>query len=162
MAGGNPNDEADAKPAALTLDTLRTRHDVALILEAHSRKGEGGSSKNRPKEPFGWSGWMRWPEFGIHLADDGTITHWRGMRDERAFPHQLDRGGDWPWTPVVTLASASLEKIKDAARDAGRELSVREYERVTGVARSTVQDILSKHRLEVAQAAHGVDQDGPR
>jgi hypothetical protein len=59
LAGGNPNDEKDAKPAAKALDRLRATHGCALLLEAHSRKAENGDPTKRPKEPFGWSGWMR-------------------------------------------------------------------------------------------------------
>ena len=41
---------------------------------------------------------MRWPEFGIHISDAGQLTHWRGQRDQRAWPRTLIRGGRWPWT----------------------------------------------------------------
>lgn len=155
MAGGNPNDEQDAKPAALTIDAMRARHGIAVVLEAHSRKGEGG--KHRPKEPFGWSGWMRWPEFGIHLGDDGAITHWRGMRDERTFPHQVNKGGEWPWTPMTNLHEQRLQEIKDATREAGRKMSVREYGKATGIPHAAVQRIVHDHGLEIEQAAYGLD-----
>ena len=135
MAGGNPNDEVDAKPAAMALDRMRVKYDIALVLEAHTKKSTDGQAKNRAKEPFGWSGWMRWPEFGVHLSATGEITHWRGMRDERDIPQMLTRGGIWPWSPVmdpdeelfnrickwaIDNQETSFRKIHDAGIGAGR------------------------------------------
>lgn len=158
MAGGNPNDEVDAKPAALNLDAMRARHDLAVILEAHSRKGDGG--KHRPREPYGWSGWMRWPEFGLHLDENGTVSHWRGMRDERLFPHQMNKGGEWPWTPAVSLSEQRFNDIRQAFIKAGKRLSVREVEAATGIPRSSVQDILGRRGLELDQALYGLSEGG--
>lgn len=130
LAGGNPNDEKDAKPAAMALDRIRDRHNVGLILEAHSRKGETNNPKHRPKEPFGWSGWMRWPEFGFHIDLDGDFTPWRGKRDrDREFPTHLKQGGAWPWNPIVTLADQEWLEIRRVAEAAGQRLSVRELAR---------------------------------
>ena len=143
LAGGNPNDEVDAKPAALTLDTLRARHDLALIIEAHSRKGENANPKNRPKEPFGWSGWMRWPEFGIHISKDGDVTHWRGMRDDtREFPELLLRGGRWPWMPAQSPDEAKFHQIRQCVQDAGEVLSEAEISRRLDIPRTTLRRIL--------------------
>lgn len=152
LAGGNPNDEKDAKPASTALDRLRAAHGCALILEAHSRKAENGDPKKRPKEPYGWSGWMRWPEFGIHLGDDGALTHWRGMRDERTFPPALNRGGSWPWTPDAAATAGDTEmrwhQIKRCIWQAGHKLSEREISTQTGISRSTVQRVLGAYAME--------------
>lgn len=152
MGAGNPNDEKDAKPVATALDELRARHDIAIILEAHSAKTPAGvNPKNRPKEPVGWSGWMRWPEFGIHLAEDGKITHWRGMRDERFYPETMARGGRWPWTPAsqeMDSNAARWLQIYAAIVDAGHRLSGREIEAATGIPRVTAQRVLSQYASE--------------
>lgn len=148
LTGGNPNDEVDVKPAALYLDTLRARHDVALALEAHSRKGENSQSKNRPKEPFGWSGWMRWPEFGIHLDKDGKISHWRGMREvDREIPENLHRGGIWPWMPVFENSRLGLFiRVEECCEDAGEILSQREIARRTGLSEPMVRRVIGEHQ----------------
>jgi len=143
LAGGNPNDEVDAKPAALALDTLRARHDLAVILEAHTRKSDTSNPKHRPKEPFGWSGWMRWPEFGIHLSKDGDVTHWRGMRDDtREFPEMLIRGGKWPWMPAQSPDEVRFHQIRQCVQEAGEKLSNREISRRLGIPETTVRRTL--------------------
>lgn len=140
LAGGNPNDEVDAKPAALALDTLRARHDIAVILEAHTRKSDTSNPKHRPKEPFGWSGWMRWPEFGIHLSTEGDVTHWRGMRDNtREFPEMLLKGGKWPWTPAQSPDENRFHQIRRCVEEAGERLSNREISRRLGIPESTIR-----------------------
>lgn len=162
LTGGNPNDEVDVKPAALYLDALRAKHDVALLLEAHSKKGEGsGNSRNRPKEPFGWSGWMRWPEFGLHLHRDGDtfdLTHWRGMRDERDFPEHLNAGTAWPFTAATTLEDRSWHRIKNTIQAAGKRMSQRELADATGIPRTTVQRIISERSAELAGLYYRFDQ----
>lgn len=97
LIDGDSKEEPLAKAVAKTFDEIRTIYDIALIIEAHSPHGEGGSKAKRPIRPFGASLWLRWPEFGIHLADDGTLENWRGPRDERAWPAKLRRGMPWPW-----------------------------------------------------------------
>lgn len=96
MAGGDPKDEQTAKAVAGVIDTLRVLYGFAVMIEAHTPYAEGAKSK-RPERPYGASLWSRWPEFGIFLADDGTLRHWRGQRDERAWPEKLKRGDEWPW-----------------------------------------------------------------
>jgi hypothetical protein len=97
LASGDPVKEEPARAVATILDFLRSEHDLALLIEAHSPYGANGSA--RPQRPYGASLWSRWPEFGIYLAPDGKIGHWRGDREERAWPDKLARGGDenWPW-----------------------------------------------------------------
>ena len=144
MAGGNPNDEVDAKPAALAIDALRAKHDIAVILEAHTRKGESTNPRHRPKEPFGWSGWMRWPEFGIHLSKDGEITHWRGMRDAtRDIPDALTRGGKWPWSPITSINESRFFHIKRVIEEAGELLSERDIADRTGMSQPMVHRVIA-------------------
>lgn len=150
LAAGNPNDEKDAKPAAMALDRIRDRHNVALILEAHSRKGETTNPRHRPKEPFGWSGWMRWPEFGFHIDIDGDLTSWRGKRDrDREFPTHLKQGGSWPWNPIVTLADQEWLEIRRTAEAAGQRLSVRELARRLDVNETTLRRRIAGREMEL-------------
>ena len=143
MAGGNPNDEVDAKPAAMALDRARTRYDIALILEAHQKKSPDGKPSSRAKEPFGWSGWMRWPEFGVHLAEGGDLTHWRGMRDEREFPQMLSRGGIWPWSPVLDPDEELFQRICNWAL-VNEETSIRKmHEAGLGAGRTKIAALLN-------------------
>lgn len=160
MGGGNPNAEEDAKPVALALDALRERHDMAVILEAHTRKAEGIDPRKRAKEPIGWSGWMRWPEFGLHLSDEGEITHWRGGRDERVWPNALSRGGAWPWTPAVSVQEQRWGAIRGAVRAAGRRLTNREIADATGLGLGTVGRLVSDRAGEMATLVHSVEVGG--
>lgn len=163
LAGGNPNDEKDAKPAATAIDELRARHDLAVILEAHTAKTPAGvNPRNRPKEPYGWSGWMRWPEFGLHLGEEGTLTHWRGMRDERHFPYALKRGGRWPWTPENEPEDTPYVQrwlsIRTAITMAGRRLSVREIAEETGIPQTTVYRITIDRASEIDQIYSQIEE----
>lgn len=96
------NSDDDAAPLLAALDSLRAR-GLALVMEAHAGHAmtAGGQRDLRPR---GSSALMGWPEFGLGLAldrDDPSLAHmlrWRGDRDERAWPTDLRRGGDWPWT----------------------------------------------------------------
>jgi hypothetical protein len=94
LATGDPNDEQTARNVAAVLDRVRVEAGCALLIEAHSPHAQNGT---RPLRPYGASLWMRWPEFGIHLGKSGVLTHWRGPRDERAWPRRLVRGEPWPW-----------------------------------------------------------------
>lgn len=154
MGGKDPNSEEDTKPVALHLDAMRVKHGTAIILEAHSRKSDSANPRNRPKEPFGWSGWMRWPEFGIHLAVDGAsvdVTHWRGMREERDFPEYLNRGGQWPFTASVSIADQQWQKIRAAIRShtGTKRLTIRELADITSIPKTTVDRVVREHQIEV-------------
>jgi AAA domain len=98
LAGDDPISEEVARKVASVLDDLRVRYGFALLIEAHVPHGQGG---NRPERPYGASMWLRWPEFGLHLAQTGMLTHWRGQRDEREWPAVLKRGGEWPSGPLT-------------------------------------------------------------
>src|SRR6266496_2250852 len=101
---------------------LRTAFGFALVLEAHTPNEANG--QRRVMRPYGASLWRRWPEFGLYLAEDGALSHWRGPRDERAWPSRLVRGGAWPWSPADGMGDpwAAIER---AVRAAGGPLSVR-------------------------------------
>lgn len=101
LVNASPIEEEPAKKVSRTLDTLRDRYGVTLVIEAHSPHGIAGARETRP---YGASLWKRWPEFGLGLVrqtDDPhafDVKHWRGPREERAWPKLLRRGGAWPWT----------------------------------------------------------------
>lgn len=102
MVNASPLEEEPAAKLARVLDTLRERYGVSLIIEAHSPHAQGGAA--RELRPYGASLWKRWPEFGLGIAASGedrvnvTLKHWRGPREERAWPKKIRRGGAWPWT----------------------------------------------------------------
>ncbi len=106
MADGDPTEERTAKAVTRFLDELRGRWGFALVMEAHQRYP--AAKERRPERPYGASLWSRWPEFGLHLSEDGRLTHWRGPRDERAWPGRLRRGGAWPWTVVGDAEAAGM------------------------------------------------------
>jgi hypothetical protein len=108
LHNANINEELPARKTVAVLDQARTAADCALIIEAHAGHGEAG--KGRSVRPTGSSLLLRWPEFGFGIAPcqdpepgrpcmDVEIRHWRGQRDERAWPAYLKWGdpGDWPW-----------------------------------------------------------------
>ncbi|MFI7114007.1 DnaB-like helicase N-terminal domain-containing protein [Nonomuraea sp. NPDC050227] len=101
--------EGDAKAetvngqVARILDGFRARHGVALWLETHAPMEQQGM---RSLRPMGSGVWSRWPEFGLALRkskDRPSRVHlerFRGDRDERAWPHHLERSSPWPWSAV--------------------------------------------------------------
>lgn len=102
MGNGDPTSEEVAKAVASTLDHLRVKHNLALIIEAHIPYTETATKGKRVERPYGASLWSRWPEFGLFLDPDGAIRHWRGQRDEREWPAKLMRGEPWPWMAVAS------------------------------------------------------------
>lgn len=131
MMGGDPNDEKDAREVARFLDMVRGRYHCALIIEAHAPHNQ--------KRPYGWSGWKRWPERGIHLDNEGQLSNWRGVRGDSVWPERLARGSSagsqgWPWLPrhgnhatpsdsrAEYAASVELEVMREL-RQAGRWLT---------------------------------------
>jgi replicative DNA helicase len=152
MGSGNPSTEENAKPIADALDRLRIKYGCSIILEAHQPHGQAGGF--RPERPVGWSGWMRWPEIGLHLRDDGRLTYWRPSRDDRDWQCRLRSGGVWPWTvdghssdPVHRQQDdAKLQLIADAMRHNGGWLSMREAARATHISSSAVGRIVKENR----------------
>ncbi len=103
-------DEQAAKELTDTLDVLRVRHQFTLIAEAHAGHANDGGG-NRRVRPIGSSLFLRWPEFGFGISphrDAATqehpdlveVKHWRGSRDERAWPLVLKHGEHLPWEPT--------------------------------------------------------------
>lgn len=100
------NEETNARVLVTALDVARIKADCALIVEAHSPKGSA------ILEPVGSGLFMRWPEFGYGMKaeknkrDHVYVEGWRGPRDERDFPRQLEWGRkgtrDWPWVIPVS------------------------------------------------------------
>lgn len=112
MARSAMNTDDDVAPVLAALDSIRER-GIALLIEAHaghSLSGEGGTRNLRPR---GSSALLGWPEMGFGLRldkeDPNTtiIERWRGDRDERTWPEQITRGGEWPWTPKRSLQSTT-------------------------------------------------------
>lgn len=112
------NDDDAAAPVIAALDTMRDRN-LALVIEAHAGHAIGADG-HRNLRPRGSSALLGWPEFGFGIAPDPSedmggglppslfrLVRWRGDRDERAWPHSLRRGGEWPWqddNPTATHA----------------------------------------------------------
>jgi hypothetical protein len=82
--------------------------------------------RETPDPTYGASLWSRWPEFGLHISKQGRLLHWRGARDERAWPAVLNRGGAWPWTPETDKRAVTFASILEEVTSAGKRLSVRE------------------------------------
>ncbi|GAA4221449.1 replicative DNA helicase [Streptosporangium album] len=85
---------------ARVLDGYRERHGIALWLETHAPMEQQGQ---RSLRPMGSGVWSRWPEFGLAMRKSKDNPHrvhlerFRGDRDERAWPHHLERSSPWPW-----------------------------------------------------------------
>ena len=108
MIEGEPKDEVPNRELVKWLDLLRVTHTPTVLLEAHAPHNE--------KRPYGWSGWKRWPEFGLHLDRGGELTHWRGHAVERPWPEQLRRGRshEWLWVPSDSgTATESTDPLDD-------------------------------------------------
>lgn len=112
VGGSNAREEDLARQVTSVLDGLREEFGFALILEHHSPHGHGGEA--RSVRPIGSSLWLRWPEFGLGLRpQEGTkppdrmadLIPWRGARDERPWPKNLQAGGPGhlPWVDPVRL-----------------------------------------------------------
>lgn len=88
---------------ARVLDGFRARHGIALWLETHAPMEQQGM---RSLRPMGSGVWSRWPEFGLALRKSKDrpgrvhLERFRGDRDERCWPHHLDRSSPWPWLAV--------------------------------------------------------------
>jgi hypothetical protein len=147
LANGDPTEEKTAKPVATFLDRMRAKYGIAVIIEAHSPHPVG--TAKRVERPYGWSGWLRWPEFGLYLDKAGPIRHWRGARDERAWPSHLKRGGEWPWTPYSDARALTFAQILEECRRAGKKLSYRELaDRIDGADKNTIERAIKANRKQ--------------
>jgi len=109
---GGRTSESIVVEIAKYLDYIRTVYNCALWLEHHAPLGT--TMATRDLRPFGSAVWSRWPEFGIALSPVPTgepyvydIRHFRGARDERAWPSLIKRsprpGGRFPFTVLEYL-----------------------------------------------------------
>lgn len=116
----NPNDEKPAREIAWVIDGLRERYGFALLTEAHAGKSTTGDGR-RNMAPIGSSMWLRWPEFGFGLrrSDNDTakgraelvdVVSWRGSREERQWPSQLQYSPILPWMPADPDYYATLPR----------------------------------------------------
>lgn len=99
-------DEQAAKELTDAIDRLRVKYQFALVAEAHVAHGAPGAQ--RALRPTGSSLFLRWPEFGFGLRpaqgtenqqhpDRVDLVAWRGGREERMWPSQLQHSVNLPW-----------------------------------------------------------------
>lgn len=117
----NINDETAARELVWQLDLLREKHGFALLTEAHSGNATD-TSGDRQMRPSGSSLFRRWSEFGFGLrrakTDPGgpraeivDVVSWRGSREERAWPTQLQHGHILPWMPADPAYYDTLPRV---------------------------------------------------
>lgn len=116
LHAADSEEEGAARKVVAALDKARVLADCALIVEHHAP--HGGSHGARNVRPFGSSLLMRWPEMGMGIVpateeepcQHVNIKPWRGNRDERHWPKNLQWGvaaDDWPWVdPLQAKAKA--------------------------------------------------------
>lgn len=103
-------DEQAAKELTDTIDLLRVRHNLTVVIETHAGHSTN-TAGTRQLRPLGSSLFMRWPEFGYGLRTAPESAHeehpsvvevgaWRGARDERNWPKRLRHGTTLPWEPA--------------------------------------------------------------
>lgn len=132
MSGLDPNKDVDVLSLFSAIDEVRTRHDAAVLIEAHSPHGADGVA--RTVRPFGSSVWLRWPEVGIGLRVDEQeeknrllmghrvnkggrpeflkVIGWRGQREDREWP------GSVCWGPQGGLPFARNSSTDHPERSA--------------------------------------------
>lgn len=127
MHRSDPRDEQAARTLSAFLDDMRSRHGVAMVIEAHAGHTTDGSG-TRQVRPRGSSLFLGWPNvgFGIRPHPDCVDTErpervevksWRGQREERSWPRELRRGfghGQLPWMPVTDSDRASYSSRRTA------------------------------------------------
>jgi hypothetical protein len=122
------NEELAARSITAVLDRARAQVDCAVIIEGHAPHGDNSS---RALRPVGSSLFMRWPEFGYGIRRAPAtkdqretkrrvvVQAWRGPREERSWPRNLEWGRDgvdWPWVPYeVKQEETKLHVVEDTA-----------------------------------------------
>jgi Bifunctional DNA primase/polymerase, N-terminal/AAA domain len=154
---GDSTSEEVNRPLARWLDKMRVAHHVTLLIEAHT--------PHDAARPYGWSGWKRWPEFGIHLHQDGRLEHWRGQREERAWPDKLERStGQWLWKPASGTAAPSQDRTEDQIDDARlavhRVLRMAKEKGVPPLTKDEIIERSAKRDKEVRAAVARMVDDG--
>jgi KaiC/GvpD/RAD55 family RecA-like ATPase len=145
LATGDPISEEVARRVSAVLDRLQVHWGFALLIEAHVPHGQGG---NRPERPYGASLWLRWPEFGLYLSQTGTLSHWRGQRDQREWPASLKRGGDWPWMPDRDPREVLWGRIIARVYEDGRTYPIAGLAHLLDVGKGSVQRAIEVHRTD--------------
>lgn len=127
-------------------DKIRAQQKVTLVFEHHAPHQQEGYEVKRP---FGSSVWKRWLEFGFYLEKNGTLTPFRGAReDDREWPDHLRRGDTWPWECGFTDVDKNWLVIREQYKGAEKRPSVRAIESHLGMNRNSVQRALTAHRRE--------------
>jgi Bifunctional DNA primase/polymerase, N-terminal/AAA domain len=164
LLGGDPNAEPESRNLVLFLDRLRGEHaTMALVVEAHAPHGQ--------QRPYGWSGYKRWPEFGLHLTAEGALRAFRGGRDtDRVWPLQLRRGSgdEWLWMPAGAGATSPSDSPGGAVVDLEAEYAARVQQIVLRVLRAadrplSLGDIIeraARRRAAVTQALRHFQDTG--
>jgi hypothetical protein len=155
LANGDPTSEEVAKAVSAVLDDIRTTYQCAIIIEGHSPYGTSGK---RPIRPYGASLWSRWPEFGLHLSKQGQLLHWRGARDERAWPAALKRGGEWPWTPEADQRAVTFARIVEEVHANQRRLSERELAESLDAPKTNIHRAIEANQAAFDAACEGYEQ----
>ena len=106
------------------LDRWRQQFGFALLLEAHQPQEtiSPDVGRYRRRSPIGSSLWLRWPEFGICLEDNGLLFHFRGQRDPRDWPEKMHWGEQWPW---MTGTAMCMHCNENPAAEKSKFCSVR-------------------------------------
>lgn len=99
----------ETAPILAALNLIRDR-GVCLLMEAHAGHAHGVGGK-RDLRPRGSASLMGWPEFGYGVRHSEApavnggrrveLVSWRGDRDERDWPEELESGGAWPWSQAL-------------------------------------------------------------
>lgn len=136
--------EDDSAALAHFIDLLRKALSFTLMIESHQpHESIVDGERYRVERPIGSSLWMRWPEFGFCLEDNGTLRPWRGSRDDtRIWPQKLVRGGEWPWSLDTEkrhcamcgeeLTGSQVKYCSDGCANAGRQRDFRAKKRAGG------------------------------
>ncbi len=105
------NSDDEVAPILAALNLIRAR-GCCLLLEAHAGHAMTGVGGKRDLRPRGSSALLGWPEFGYGIRPSSSkhssgrgrrveFVSWRGDRDEREWPEELESGGEWPWTEAL-------------------------------------------------------------
>jgi hypothetical protein len=159
MLDGDANDEEPNRSLVKWIDRLRVKYDLTVALEAHTPHGA--------TRPYGWSGWKRWPEFGFHLFADGQTKHWRGQREERAWPTRLARSGagggsrGWLWVPDPgTHSEPGLDPDEQRIAEA-KVAVIRVLQRITTpLTKNQIVEKVGKRRTSVLAAISRLTDTG--
>lgn len=114
------------------LDQVRTRHDVAVLVEQHSPHEQPG--QQRTVRPIGSTMWRRWCDVGVGIrphdmsqedqadqflaseaerAEWVDVLRWKPPRGQRDWPRQLRYGGrtQLPWIPAGNYSPKRMEAV---------------------------------------------------